>query len=76
MSLANALAAHKQTSKGPRCALCNTIDTLPKDDRAALVAAIADPSFTGAAISRALKSEGHNISGPIVMRHRKGECAK
>jgi hypothetical protein len=74
VSLADVLAANKHTFKGPRCALCNVLDTLPKDDRAALVAAVEDATFTGAAISRALKSEGHNISGPMVIRHRKGDC--
>ena len=76
MTLAAALAAHKTSNKGPRCALCTVIDTLNKDDATAVKNAINDATFTGAAISRALKSEGHKISGPVVMRHRKGECAK
>jgi len=76
MSLATALMEHKGSAKGPRCTLCVILDDLPKEDKAALVAAMSDQSFTGAAISRALKSQHHTISGSVVMRHRKGECQK
>ena len=75
MSLASALAA-SQVTPGPRCTVCTVFDKLSKDDAEALREALADATFTGAGISRALKSEGHNISGSSVMRHRKGECAK
>ncbi|CAB5216972.1 hypothetical protein UFOVP199_21 [uncultured Caudovirales phage] len=76
MSLAAALAANKSSLKGPRCTICTLMDTLTKDDAAALRTAMADVTFTGAGISRALKAEGHTISGASVMRHRKGECSK
>lgn len=76
MSLAAALAANKTSLKGPRCTVCTIIDTLTKDDAAALKQAMTDATFTGAGISRALKAEGHAVSGAAVMRHRKGECSK
>lgn len=76
MSLAKALDTHKVSLKGPKCSVCTVIAVLSKDDAAALDAALSDQSFTGAAISRALKDEGHNISGAAVMRHRKRECQR
>lgn len=75
MTLAAALQQHKPTRKGPRCTMCELASELDKRDHAALTAALADESFTHAAISRALKAEGHRISPITVGRHRKGECA-
>lgn len=75
MTLAAALEQHKPTRKGPRCTMCDLMDTLDKRDIAALTAALADETFTHAAISRALRAEGHKVSAITVGRHRKGECS-
>lgn len=75
MTLAAALEQAKPTRKGPRCTMCDLVDRLDKRDRDALLAALADESFTHAAISRALRAEGHPIASLTVARHRKGECA-
>jgi len=74
MSLADALEREAVTSKGPRCAMCQLVDELPEADRAVLVTALADHRYTGAAITRALRAEGHQIAAPTVTRHRKGDC--
>lgn len=74
MTLAAALTAHKVTPKGPKCSMCRLVGDLPKADRDALLAALADPTFTHAAIARALNAEGFKVSSITVGRHRKGEC--
>lgn len=75
MSLAAALEQHRVTRKGPRCTMCDLLDRLDKRDRDALRAALDDACYTHAAISRALRAEGHPIGSLTVARHRKGECA-
>ena len=75
MTLAAALQAHKVAAqRGPRCTVCQVLDTLDAKDRAALEAAIADPSFTSVAISAALRAEGYNIAPQPLQRHRRGDC--
>lgn len=75
MTLAAALEQHKPTRKGPRCTMCDLTEQLDKRDMAALTAALADETFTHAAIARALRAEGHKVSAITVGRHRKGECS-
>ena len=74
MTLADALTAHKVAYKGPKCSMCRLVGDLPKADRDALLSALADPTFTHAAIARALHAEGFKIAALTVGRHRKGEC--
>ena len=74
MSLSAALAANKKTVKGPICTVCTLVAGLSADDVTALQEALDDPAFTGAAIVRALKAEGHDISPHTLIRHRKREC--
>lgn len=76
MGLAETLQASKQTISGPTCMMCALMVALPADDRKALEAALSDALFSGAAISRALKAEGHNISYMTVNRHRKADCRR
>lgn len=75
MTLAAALEQHKPTRKGPRCSMCDLLDRLDKRDHAALADALADSSFTHAAIARALRAEGMHMLPETVSRHRRGECA-
>ena len=74
MSLADALKEHAPTVKGPTCTVCKLMANLDPADRKVLAEALADPSYTHAGISRALKAEGHHISSETVSRHRKGDC--
>lgn len=74
MSLSAALAANRKTLKGPICTVCTLVASLSPDDAKALQEAFADQGFTSAAIARALKAEGHDVSPNTVIRHRKGEC--
>lgn len=74
MSLKDALEANKNVHKGPRCTLCILIDKLDKKDSDVLVAALSDDTFTHAAISRALQSEGHRITPNTIQRHRTRGC--
>lgn len=76
MNLAEALKETRTSLKGPRCNLCTITAALPKDEASALNEALADSTFSGAGISRALKAVGHSISGGSVQRHRKGECSR
>lgn len=76
MSLADSLAREAVTTKGPRCSICQLVDSLEPSDQDTLLAAFADTRFTSAAITRALRSEGHPVSAHTITRHRKGECAK
>lgn len=77
MALADALKIETAASaRGPRCTVCLLVTTLGKDDAQALAAALADDSVTSAAISRALRREGHPISEMTLRRHRKGECLR
>ena len=75
MALSDALKIETAVKQGPRCRMCALVETLNKDDAAALAAAFADPTVTSAAISRALEREGHKAPGESVRRHRDGRCA-
>jgi hypothetical protein len=75
MTLAAALQAHKAAPRfGPRCKICLALDCLDAKDQAALVAAMADESYTSVAISNAMRAEGYDISPQSVSRHRRGDC--
>lgn len=74
--LANALASERgRPKKGPKCTACTLLETLATEDSAALAAALADPSFSTAAIARALRVEGYAVSAQTLGRHRKKECS-
>ena len=74
MSLADALEANKTMAKGPRCTLCLLLKRMEAKDLEVLKAALADDTFTHAAISRALQAEGHHITANTVQRHRTRGC--
>lgn len=78
MTLADALQ-HERTQglrKGPDCRLCVALRSMSKADLAALTEALADDNLTSAAIARALRAEGHDVSPSIAARHRRGECQR
>lgn len=76
MTLAAALQHQREQGirKGPDCRVCVIVRMLSGPDQQALADAMADPRLTTSAITRALKSEGHEVSQTSVGRHRKGEC--
>ena len=76
MGLEEALAANKTSRKGPVCSICFVISRMPEGDRVVLAQAFDDDTFTSAAITRALKAEGHEVSTHSVARHRRGECSR
>lgn len=79
MSLADALATERdaQDKRGPKCAVCLVLDRLSPSEEEALTRALADETYTGAAIARALKGEGHGTIMPATInRHRRGECRR
>ena len=76
MNLADALAAeHQAYRKGPACSIATCLDALDKSDRAALEAAVADPTVQYALLARALKAIGHPVDAGALSRHRRGECS-
>lgn len=74
MSLADSLKHNKETNRGPKCSLCTLLVTMDAKDRKILQAAIDDPSYTHAGISRALIAEGMHIKPNTIQRHRHGMC--
>jgi len=74
MSLADRFATYEKPAPGGKCVTCSLVHELPKDEAAALVAALDDASISNAAISNILKAEGHHIGETSVRRHRKRIC--
>lgn len=74
MSLSDALEANKTVHRGPKCTLCILLSKMDPKDRVVLEQALEDDTFTHAAISRALKSEGYQITANTVQRHRTRGC--
>lgn len=72
MTLRDALDKGHDRRKGRQCGLCTLLDSLTAQDRKDLLTALADPEQYGhTRISRALFSEGHNVSSATVLRHRR-----
>lgn len=74
MSLASAIAREMQPP-GPKCAVATVMKLMDPDDVATLNAALVDKDITAAAIGRALRSIGVDVSAFSVRRHQKGECS-
>ena len=74
MGLKDALEANKSVAKGPRCSLCILIKRMDPKESQVLLEALADDTFTHAAIARALQAEGHHITANTVQRHRTRGC--
>ncbi len=74
MSLADALA-RELTPPGPKCSVAYMMKRLDPSDLATFTTALANADITAAAISRALRNVGEEVSAFSVNRHRKGECS-
>jgi len=74
MGLQEALNAQKRNIH--TCGVCYMLQTLPKDESKALNDALNDRiMFSSAAISKALRAEGHHITESVLARHRRKECS-
>jgi hypothetical protein len=76
VGLSDALGKERNASRGGggSCSICILVTRLDPDDLAAFETAMADRMLPGTAIARALKSEGYDIAGSAVQRHRRGGC--
>lgn len=74
MALAAKFEQAKPARKGPPCTVGLLLDFMTKDDREALIAALADDSIESRTIWRVLIDEGHEISDTPINRHRRGLC--
>lgn len=74
MALKDSLDANMKTKKGPSCTVCTLIGLMDEEDRNDLQAAFDDQIYTSMGIARALKSEGYEVSGQSIQRHRRGDC--
>lgn len=57
------------------CGMVRILHTMSDQDRADVEKALADPTIAASAIDRALRKNGHQTSGNMVRRHRRGDCA-
>jgi hypothetical protein len=74
MGLANKLNNLNDAQyRGVKCPLGTLIDSLPEEDRQALVSAIESKASTRG-IHDALKSENFKIDRQTITLHRKGYC--
>lgn len=74
MGILEALQREQTASqKGPPCSIGQALERLSKDDAADLTEALNSDMYA-TVISRALKSEGHDVGPSAVQRHRKGDC--
>ena len=76
MSISKRVAEYVPARIGGSCSTCKLIDSLPEADSKAFVAALADPRFSTAGLSKILRDEGYSIASSTLGRHRRGECQK
>lgn len=74
MSLSDKLSNYQPPRIGAKCRTCELLKSLPEKERVAFQAALDDPRFSNAGLSKILKDEGHQIAETTLRRHRKGEC--
>lgn len=63
------------TPHGPRCGIAKRLAKLPADDKATLLAWLADDEVEGTVIARNLTDEGVRTSEHMVRHHRNGQCS-
>lgn len=71
--LAARLADQKSRPKGSRCSIGVLFEGLDDIDKQALLNALESP-MQATDIARALRDEGHDVQGPTLARHRRGDC--
>lgn len=70
-TLAEALNNLSATRGGPPCGVEVVLDKLDEQDKATLLAVLADRAVSSAAIATALTSNGHEINPAVIARHRR-----
>ena len=75
MGLADQFAALRPNHGGTRCSVGASLDRMEPDDRAALQAALDNPTIQGAGISLVLRNNGYDVGDQAVSRHRRGVCS-
>lgn len=73
-SLLDDLAAPAPTRKGPTCTVGRLLTTLSPIERDRLQAALDDPDWTSAHLTRVLGKHGTRMAPQTIQRHRRGEC--
>jgi len=74
MSFADEVRQVKGRGAGVICTVASVLAQLDDDLRAEVVAAISSPAYTSAAIARALKARGVEVSEWSMSRHRREAC--
>jgi len=74
VTLAKAFAEGPPPVKGPACSVATTLEHLSDDDRAALIAVLADTRWRSTDISAQLEAEGIPLMPSTIARHRRGAC--
>ena len=69
------LASSPATRPDHKCGICWALETLDSTAAAYLQAAIDNASVKASEIQQALATEGHNVGGGAVSRHRRRLCA-
>ncbi len=68
------LADAEANSRGLRCTVRETLDSMDEDTASALEKALADPTIKGTHIAVVLKRRGYTMSSHTVQRHRRQAC--
>ena len=74
MALSARLNEHKRKPTGTPCSVGALLESLPKDEKAALHAMLYELGWSWSRIHDALAAEGHVVSGQQINRHRSQAC--
>lgn len=75
MSLLDDISQEQSKTVPNRCPVASLREQLSADDLKDLDTAMADDAIRHVAISRALRSHGHDVSEKAIAAHRRGTCA-
>lgn len=66
-----------ENSNAPKtgCGIAKLLKNMTKPDSTDLQEALENPIITSSAIDRALRKNGYTVSGNMVRRHRRKDCA-
>ena len=64
-----------EARRGPSCAVCLALDTLPADESTALVALLSNSAWRYQGLSEVLEGEGLDLPAQVLSRHARGRCA-
>lgn len=77
MSLADRLAQPPQVAlRGPECTVRRLMRQLEGADREAFESALRDEdAWPGSTLADTMRSEGYDVGGQTIMRHRRRQCS-